>query len=84
MRLKIKNGFYVQNLLDAILLLAALAIKVPGHSRLNSLEAKVTHLIDISAKNSALKETNSQTSVMVQRDVLPDDNFGKIDEIPKN
>lgn len=59
MRLKIKNGFYVQNLLDAILLLAALAIKVPGHSRLNSLEAKVTHLIDISAKNSALKETNS-------------------------
>ena len=33
----VKNGSYVQNLLDAILLPAALGIiKVPGHSRRNS------------------------------------------------
>lgn len=36
---KIKNVSFVQNLLDAMLLLTALAvIKVPRHSRLNSLE----------------------------------------------
>lgn len=50
MTIKIKNGFYVQNLLDAILLLAALANKVPGHSRLNFVEAKVIHLDEISTK----------------------------------
>lgn len=43
----IKNGSYVQNLLDAILLLAALAIKILGHSKLDSLEAKGNHLTDI-------------------------------------
>lgn len=57
---KIKNGFYVQNLLDAILLLAALAIiKGPGHLRLNFLETKVNHLAYISAKHTAPKETKS-------------------------
>ena len=47
----IKNGSYVQNILDAILLLVALAItRVPGLSKLNSLEAKGNHLADISVK----------------------------------
>lgn len=53
-------------MLDATLLPAALVvIKVPGHSRLNVLEAKGNHFTDISAQNPALKEINSQTSVMV-------------------
>lgn len=76
---KIKNGCYVHNLLDAILLPVALAvIKVPGHSRLNSLGAKVNHLADIATKNTALKETNSQTLVMVQRDIPPSYYLGKL------
>ena len=53
-------------------------IKLPGHSGLNSLEAKVIHLTDISAKIATLKEINSQTSATAQRAVLPNDNFGKI------
>lgn len=36
----IKNGSYVKNLLDAILIPAALAIKILGYSKLDSLEAK--------------------------------------------
>lgn len=64
---KIKNGLYVQKLLDAIQLADALAsIKVPAHSKLDSLEARGNHLVDISAKNAALEGTNSQTSVMVK------------------
>lgn len=75
----IRKGFHVQNILNAILLPAALAIiKVLGHSRLNSLETKVIYLTDISAKNAALKETNSQTSVMIQKDALPNDNLEKL------
>lgn len=61
-----------------MLLSSALATKVPGHSRLNSQEATVIHLTDISAKNVALKETNSQISVMVQRDALSNDNLEKL------
>lgn len=53
-------------MLDAMLLLAALAvIKVPGPSRLNILKAKGNHLTDNSTQNPAVKEINSQTSVMV-------------------
>ena len=56
-----KKCTYVQNLLDAILLLAILTIiKVPGHSKLDSPEAKGNHLTDISTKNTALKGTNNQ------------------------
>lgn len=56
-----------------MLLLAARAIaKIPGYSRLNSLEAKGNHPADISAKNATLKETNSQISVIFQREL---DNF---------
>lgn len=61
-----------------MLLSTALAIKVCGHSRLNSWEAKVIHLTAISAKNVALKETSSWISVMVQRDALPNDNLEKL------
>ena len=58
---KILNGSYVQNVLDAIHLPAALAIiNVPGHSRLNFLETKGNYLAVISTKNTALKKTNSQ------------------------
>jgi len=42
------------------------------------LEAKQNHLTGISIKNAALKETNSQTSVTVQRNVLPDDYLEKL------
>lgn len=63
---KIKNGLYVQELLDALILPAALVIiKVTRHSKLDFLEAKGNHLTDISTKNIALKGTNNQTSVMV-------------------
>lgn len=52
---KIKNGPYVQNLFDAILLPEPLAvIKVPGHSKSDSLEAKGNHLADVSAKTPFL------------------------------
>lgn len=57
---KIKNGPYIQELLDTIFLPAALAIiKVPGHSKLNSLEAKGNHFTHISAMNTAPKGTNN-------------------------
>ena len=52
-------------------------IKIRGHSRLNSLEARVIQLTDISTKNAAFKETNSQASVTVQ-DVLLNDNLDKL------
>lgn len=45
---KIKNGSYVQHVLDATFLLAALGI----HSKLNSLEAKENHLTDSSNKKT--------------------------------
>lgn len=62
---KIKNGPYVQEFLDAILLHAALGIlKVPGNSTLPP-EAKGNHLTDISVKNASLKVSKSQTSIMV-------------------
>ena len=79
-RNKIKNGPYVQELLDAILLPAILAIiKIPGHSKLDSLEAKWNHLADISAKNAALKRTNnSQAFVMIKRDISQNDSLEKV------
>ena len=77
---KILNGLYVQELLNAIYLSATLAIiNILVHSKLDSLEAKGNHLADISASNAALKATNSsQTSVMVQRDIFPNDNSEKL------
>ena len=60
-------------------LAAALTIiKIPGHSRLDSLEAKGNHLPDISSKITALKGTNGQTSVTVQRHPPQDDNLEKL------
>ena len=54
---KMKNGPYVQELRNAILLPAVLDImKIPGHSKLDSLDAKGKHLADISERNAALKE----------------------------
>ena len=48
---KIKYGSYVQNVLDDILSLAALAtIKVSRHPRLNSLEAKLNTLLEFLPK----------------------------------
>lgn len=64
-------GQYVQRLLDAILSLSALAIiKNPGHSDLDSLEAKGNPFADTSTRNAVFKETSSsQISVMGQRDI---------------
>lgn len=63
----------------AILLPAAVAgVKVPGHSTLDSLEAKGNHLGDVSVKNAAFKGTNNQTPVMVQKDVPPKENLQKL------
>ena len=57
---KIKNGHNVLKLLDEILLPAALAvIKSVGLSKPVSLEAQGNHFADISARNAALKGTNS-------------------------
>lgn len=71
---KIQHGYYIQNTLDAIFLLASLIIKVPRHS----LEAEVIHLTNISIKNAAVKETNSQTSVMAQMNLLSNENLEKL------
>ena len=49
---------------------------LPGDSKLDSLEAKGNHFAHISARNIAFKRINSsQISVMVQRDISPNDNF---------
>ena len=57
---KILNELYVQELLNAILIPATLAIiKISGHSKLSSLEPKGNHLADISVRNIVLKGTNS-------------------------
>ena len=63
-KIKQKNDPYVQELLNAII--ATLAItKIPGNSKLDCLEARGNHF---------LKGTNrSQTSVMVKRDISPND-----------
>ena len=46
-----------------------------GISKLDSLEASGNHLGNISAGNVSFKETsNSQTSVIVQKDISPNDN----------
>lgn len=76
----LKNGPYIQKLLDAILLPAALAIiKIPGHSKLDSLEAKENHLAETSTRNTALKGTNSsQAFVMIQSDISQNANLAKL------
>ena len=51
-------------------------IKIMGHSKVDSLEAKGNHIDLISARNAALKGTSSsQICVMVQRIISPNDNF---------
>lgn len=56
-----KNDLYVQNVLDVIVLpVAVTIIKVPRHSRLNTLEAKGNHLTDILAKNAALRRSTGK------------------------
>lgn len=66
--------------MDGIFLSAALVIiKIPGHSKLDFLEAKGNHLADTPAKNAALKGANSsQTSVVVQKDTSPNDSLEKL------
>lgn len=74
---KIKNGSNVPNLLDAILLPAALPItKLSGSSRLKLLESKGNHLTDISNKTLFLRKPRPKP-VMVERDVLSNDELGK-------
>ena len=59
--------------------LPAAFIKIPGYSKRVFLEAKRNHLVDISRKNAALKETNNnQTSGMVQRDISPNGDLEKV------
>lgn len=53
-------------------------IKVPGHSKHDFLEAKGNHFADISTKKAALQGTNNQTSVIVQRDVSPNEDLEKL------
>ena len=59
---------------------AALAIiKIPWYSKLDFPEAKRNHLVHISRKNVALKETNkNQTSGMIQRDISPNGDLEKL------
>ena len=67
--------------MDAILFLPAILviIKIPGHSKNLTLEVKENHLADISIRNAAPKTTSScQTSVMIQRDISPNDNLEKM------
>ena len=67
-------------LLGETLLPATLAIiKILGHSILDSLEAKGNYFVDISTKNAFLKDINSsQTSVIVQENVSPNNNLEKL------
>ena len=67
-------------LLGETLLPATLAIiKILGRSILDSLEAKGNYFVDISTKNAFLKDTNSsQTSVIVQENVSPNNNLEKL------
>lgn len=79
LEIKFKMGKFFRNY--AMLLPAALAtIKIPGHSKLNSLKAKGNHLTDIFSRNEALKGTNisGNQSVMVQRDISQNDNLEKL------
>jgi len=49
-----------------------------GYSKLDTLEDKGNYMADISAKNAALKRTNSsQNTVMVKKKISIDDNFKK-------
>ena len=69
---KIENGSYVQELLDATLLPVALAvIKIPGHSKLDSLGAKGNHLAHILARNAALKGTNNSPMSAWSKGIFP-------------
>ena len=76
---KILNGPY-SGLLNTIILPVTLAIiKILGHSKPDSLEAKGNYLVDISTKNTSLKEiNNNQILVVVQRNVSPNDNLEKL------
>lgn len=67
-------------LLGETILPATLAIiKILGHSILDSLEAKGNYFVDISIKNAFLIDTNSsQTSVIVQENVSPNNNLEKL------
>ena len=66
--------------MNAILLPATLVIiKIPEHSKLDSLEVRGNHLADNSARNAALRGTDStQGSVMVQRDISLNNNLEKL------
>ena len=72
---KTKNVPYVQKLLNAIFLLATLAItKIPGNSKLDCPEVRGNHPADIFTGAAFLKGTNnSQTAVMVKSDIFPND-----------
>lgn len=65
-----RNGPYVQNILDAILLSAEILLKSLGSLSL-TLEAKRNYLTDVSTKNDALMGSTDQTSVIVQKTLLP-------------
>ena len=57
----------------------ALAIIKPIHSKLDSLEPKRNDFDDSPSMNADLKGTkHSQTSVMVQRDISPNNNLEKL------
>ena len=71
-----KNSLYVQELVDFLSLPAALAIiKVPGPSKLDSLETEGNHSADDSAKKGA---NSPQTSVLVQREGSPNESLEKL------
>lgn len=70
----------MDTILDTILLpVMSAIIKIMGHSKLDSLEAKRNHIALISVRNAALKgTTSSQICVIVQRIISPNDNFKKL------
>lgn len=73
---EVKNGLYIQELLNTILLPA---IRAMGHAKLDSVGAKGNDFSDISASNIVLKGTNSsQISVLVQRGIFSKDNLEEI------
>lgn len=61
------------------LMLQLVSIKIPGHSKLDSLEAKGNHLADTSTRNATLKGIgSSETPVRVQGDNSPASNLERL------
>ena len=55
-------------------------IRIQGHSKFDSIRTRGNHLANISARNATFKGiNNSQTSIMIQRNIFAEDYLEKLD-----